>query len=131
MEDKNFSTLETVFALLLVAPLDFIEAGFGFTGLTTALTVADLGVTFTFAMWLMMKGNFGGTTLTKAVTKWVMANGAELIPFLEVLPIRTIVMIVIIRQINKGDGEEEKVGGGGAKKGAKAQDRKTRVPLAA
>lgn len=108
MGDKSFSTLETVFALLLVAPLDFVEAGLGFTGLTSLLSVADIGVTFIFAMWLMMKSDFGGTTLMKATTKWVAVNAVELIPFLEILPMRTVVMIVIIRQINKrGEDEEE------------------------
>ncbi|MDP3953309.1 MAG: hypothetical protein Q8P99_00595 [bacterium] len=108
MGDKSFSTLETVFALLLVAPLDFVEAGLGFTGLTSLLSVADRGVTFIFAMWLMLKSDFGGTTLMKATTKWVAVNAVELIPFLEILPMRTVVMIVIIRQINKrGEDEEE------------------------
>jgi len=103
MEDgeKPISIGETVFVVFLVLPIDILEMITGpLLFLGPLFTFLDLAGWFGVTVWLAIKG----INVPKSLAKWGVANLIELIPWVEVAPIRTVSLIMLIRKINASGG---------------------------
>lgn len=103
MEDgeKPISIGETLFVLMLVAPIDLLEMIIGPIFFIGPLFIfIDIAGWFAITIWLTLKG----VDVQKSLGKWGAAGLVELIPFVEILPIRTITLARIIHRINSSQG---------------------------
>lgn len=108
----HISALEAVIALMLCAGVDWMELNLSFTGISLLLSSVDLGLYALFIILFALKGGGYSSAVKKAVFKITGGTIAELIPLLEMLPIRTIVMAWTILSWNKevATQREEKTG---------------------
>lgn len=101
MKDKPFSLVESLFALMVVATLDVIEVVLGtisggtFSFLTFPIEIV---VWFSIMLWVLLKG---GHMLTARIIIWALGNIAELAPYIDLLPTRTFVLILVIYLANR------------------------------
>jgi hypothetical protein len=101
MEERSkISVVEALFVLLICAGVDFMELTLSFTGIALLLSFVDFFVWILFTILFSMKGG-GYNSIIKKIILWTFANVLEIIPALEMLPIRTIVMFWIILSFNK------------------------------
>lgn len=109
--DKKISLPEIIIMVLLSGGADFFEVFVGFAGVVPvigqALTIADFFIGLTVLaivqFWLIMKGGIGFRKQASAL----MGNIIELIPFLDILPIRTVTLLISIYLINKEDAKKD------------------------
>ncbi|MEK7114501.1 MAG: hypothetical protein AAB832_00335 [Patescibacteria group bacterium] len=103
-EDKKISLPEIIIMVMIVGGADLFDV---FVGLAAAVPVigqillfgnwfVDIFVLAIVQFWLIMKGGIG---FRKQATVLV-GNLAEMIPFLDILPIRTAALLVAIYMIN-------------------------------
>lgn len=109
--DKKISLPEIIIMVILSGGADLFEVFVSFIGLMPVI-----GQTFIFAdffigiavlaivqFWLIMKG---GIKFRKQAASLV-GNIIELIPFLDILPIRTVTLLISIYLINKGGAKKD------------------------
>ena len=97
----HISALEAVIALLLCSGVDWMELTLSFTGISLLLSFVDFGLYALFIALFALKGGGYSSAAKKAVLKITGGTIAELIPLLEILPIRTVVMAWTILSWNK------------------------------
>lgn len=102
--ENPISIGETIFVLMLVAPVDILEMVFGgpFFFLGPLFIFVDMAVWFCVALWLTLKG----VNAPKSLGRWGMAGLVELIPFVEILPIRTFALMRLIYKINSSRSDD-------------------------
>ena len=120
-EKSHISVPEAMFALLICLGVDLMEIFFSLVGIAWLLTPIDFGVSVLFIMLFAFKGGGSSRRLKKNIIKQTLSFFAELIPILEMLPIRTTVMIWIIYDWNK---ESDSEAGEGTKKGIDYYERR-------
>ncbi len=99
--EKPISIGEATFIVLLVLPSDILEMVTGpLLFLGPLFIFFDMVVWFGVTVWITMKG----VHVPKSLAKWGVANLIELIPIVEIAPIRTINLILLIRKANASAG---------------------------
>ena len=92
---SHVSVPEALFVLLICVGLDWMELTLSFTGIALLLSFLDFSVWILFTLLFALKGG-SYNSLVKKIVIWTLANILELVPLLEMLPIRTIVMVWVI-----------------------------------
>ncbi len=103
-EDKKISLPEIIIMVMIVAGADLFDV---FVGLAAAVPIIgqvllfanwfiDIFVLAITQFWLIMKGGIGFGKQATALT----GNLIEFIPLLDILPIRTVALLVVIYMIN-------------------------------
>lgn len=114
-EQKKISLPEIIIMVLIVAGADFFDL---FSGLAAAIPiigqilvflnwVVDFIVLAVVQIWLIMKGGIG----FKKQAVSLAGNLAEFIPLLDILPFRTVTLLIAIYMINHPEIIEKATGG--------------------
>jgi|GEM_PF-3719499 hypothetical protein len=97
---SHISVVEAAIALITCSGVDFMELTLSFTGISLLLSIIDIFLWFLWTFLFALKGGSFDSRLKK-IAIWTVGNLLEFILILEMLPIRSVIMIWVIWSWNK------------------------------